>query len=107
MDAETPAKALLRARPRGRPQPRRLPRAARRRALVRAARAERVAYVELHAHSAYSFFDGASLPAELATGRPSYGYEALALTDHDNVCGAMEFAQACGASASARSTGPS
>ena len=39
--------------------------------------------------------DGASLPAELATRAAEYGYEALALTDHDNVCGAMELAQAC------------
>ena len=27
--------------------------------------------------------------------RPTLGHEALALTDHDNVCGAMEFAHAC------------
>ena len=52
-------------------------------------------YVELHAHSSYSFCDGASLPAELATRAAEYGYEAFALTDHDNVCGAMELAQAC------------
>jgi error-prone DNA polymerase len=52
-------------------------------------------YVELHAHSAYSFLDGASLPAEIATAAAELGYEAFALTDHDNVCGAMEFAQAC------------
>src|SRR3954469_18389082 len=53
-------------------------------------------YVELHAHSAYSFGDGASLPEELATRAADYSYPAFALTDHDNVCGAMEFAQACG-----------
>ncbi len=52
-------------------------------------------YVELHAHSAYSFLDGASLPEEMAVAASEYGYEAFALTDHDNVCGAMEFAQAC------------
>ena len=52
-------------------------------------------YVELHAHSAYSFLDGASLPEELAIAAAGYGYEAFALTDHDNVCGAMELAQAC------------
>jgi error-prone DNA polymerase len=54
-----------------------------------------VSYVELHAHSSYSFLDGASLPEELATRAAEYGYEAFALTDHDNVCGAMEMAQAC------------
>ena len=52
-------------------------------------------YVELHAHSAYSFLDGASDPAELAATAAGFGLEALALTDHDNVCGAMEFAHAC------------
>ena len=52
-------------------------------------------YVELHAHSAYSFLDGTSLPEELAIAAAGYGYEAFALTDHDNVCGTMEFAQAC------------
>jgi error-prone DNA polymerase len=53
-----------------------------------------VSYIELHAHSAFSFLDGASLPDELAVTAGELGYEALALTDHDNVCGAMEHAQA-------------
>jgi error-prone DNA polymerase len=52
-------------------------------------------YTELHCHSAYSFLDGASEPAELAATAADLGHEALALTDHDNVCGAMEFAHAC------------
>src|SRR3954464_12728514 len=52
-------------------------------------------YTELHCHSAYSFLDGASDPAELAATAAELGLEALALTDHDNVCGAMEFAHAC------------
>jgi error-prone DNA polymerase len=52
-------------------------------------------WVELHCHSAYSFLDGASDPAELAATAAALGHEALALTDHDNVCGAMEFAHAC------------
>src|SRR5213080_288763 len=51
-------------------------------------------YVELHAHSAYSFLDGASLPEELAARAAELGYEALALTDHDGLYGSMEFAQA-------------
>jgi error-prone DNA polymerase len=49
-------------------------------------------YVELHAHSAYSFLDGASLPEELAARAAELGYEALALTDHDGVYGSLEFA---------------
>ena len=51
-------------------------------------------YVELHAHSAYSFLDGASLPEELAIRAAELGYCALALTDHDGVYGSLEFAQA-------------
>ena len=51
-------------------------------------------YVELHCHSAYSFLDGASLPEELAARAAELGHEALALTDHDGVCGSLEFAHA-------------
>ncbi len=51
-------------------------------------------YVELHAHSAYSFLDGASLPEELAVRAAELGYEALALTDHDGLYGSLEFAHA-------------
>jgi error-prone DNA polymerase len=53
-----------------------------------------VPYTELHAHSAYSFLDGASQPEELAARAAELGYEALALTDHDGVYGSLEFAQA-------------
>src|SRR5919201_651987 len=55
---------------------------------------DRLGYVELHAHSAYSFLDGASLPEELAARAAELGHEALALTDHDGVCGSLEFAHA-------------
>src|SRR4051794_17502984 len=51
-------------------------------------------YVELHAHSSYSFLDGASLPEELAARAADLGYDALALTDHDGVYGSLEFAHA-------------
>src|SRR2546421_6257467 len=51
-------------------------------------------YVDLHAHSAYSFLDGASQPEELAARAAELGYEALALTDHDGVYGSLEFAHA-------------
>jgi len=50
--------------------------------------------VELHAHSAYSFLDGASLPEELAVQAAELGYGALALTDHDGLYGSLEFAHA-------------
>ncbi|HEY7077119.1 MAG TPA: DNA polymerase III subunit alpha [Solirubrobacteraceae bacterium] len=51
-------------------------------------------YVELHAHSAFSFLDGASGPDELAGAAVALGHGALALTDHNGMCGSMEFAQA-------------
>src|SRR3954469_7994409 len=53
-----------------------------------------VPYVKLHAHSAFSFLDGASGPDELAGAAVALGHEALALTDHNGMCGSMEFAQA-------------
>jgi error-prone DNA polymerase len=53
-----------------------------------------VPYVELHCHSAYSFLDGASHPVELAGAAAEQGHQALALTDHDGLHGAMEMAQA-------------
>jgi error-prone DNA polymerase len=51
-------------------------------------------YVELHAHSAFSFLDGASMPDELAARAAELGHTAMALTDHDGLSGAMEFAHA-------------
>src|SRR5215217_2009110 len=54
----------------------------------------RTMYAELHAHSAFSFLDGASLPEELACAAAEQGYGAFALTDHNGMCGSMEFAQA-------------
>ncbi len=53
-----------------------------------------MAYVELHTHSAFSFLDGASLPDELVAAALDQGHQALALTDHNTVAGAMELAQA-------------
>lgn len=51
-------------------------------------------YVELHAHSGYSFLDGASHPEELVLRAAELGYPALALTDHQGLYGSMEFARA-------------
>ena len=53
----------------------------------------RTTYAELHCHSNYSFQEGASSISELLVQAKSLGYSALALTDHDNLCGAMEFAR--------------
>ncbi|MGC1166320.1 MAG: error-prone DNA polymerase [Solirubrobacterales bacterium] len=55
-------------------------------------------YIELHAHSAFSFLDGASTPMELANAAADLGYRALALTDHDGIWGSREFAEVCGGS---------
>src|SRR3989304_2010434 len=50
-------------------------------------------YAELHCHSNFSFLDGASHIEELVLRALELGYEALALTDHDGLHGAVEFAQ--------------
>jgi len=51
-------------------------------------------YAELHAHSVYSFLDGANEPDDLASAAVELGLEALALTDHDGVPGIVKHAQA-------------
>ena len=48
-------------------------------------------YVELHAASAFSFLDGASLPETLIERAAELGYPALALLDRDGVYGAPRF----------------
>ncbi|AHD20635.1 DNA polymerase [Rhodococcus pyridinivorans SB3094] len=53
-----------------------------------------VPYAELHTHSAFSFLDGASTPEELAEEAARLGLEALAVTDHDGLYGAVRFAEA-------------
>jgi error-prone DNA polymerase len=53
-----------------------------------------VPYGELHAHSSFSFLDGASAPEELAEEAVRLGLEALTLTDHDGVYGVVRFAEA-------------
>jgi error-prone DNA polymerase len=53
-----------------------------------------VDYAELHAHSAFSFLDGASQPEELAAEAGRLGLSAIALTDHDGLYGAVRFASA-------------
>jgi len=51
-------------------------------------------YAELHAHSNYSFQEGASEIWDLLLTAKNIGLEAMAITDHDNITGAMEFSQA-------------
>jgi error-prone DNA polymerase len=51
-------------------------------------------YVELHAASAFSFLQGASLPEALVDRAAEMGYSALALLDRDGVYGAPRFHKA-------------
>jgi error-prone DNA polymerase len=50
-------------------------------------------YAELHCHSHWSLLDGAPSVEEVVLLARELGYEALALTDHDGLYGAMEFVQ--------------
>mgnify|MGYP003727738243 CR=1 FL=1 len=50
-------------------------------------------YAELHCHSNYSFQEGASSVEDLLVRAKELGHQALAITDHDNLCGVMHFAQ--------------
>jgi error-prone DNA polymerase len=51
-------------------------------------------WVELHAHSNYSFLDGASDVDDLADAAVEQGLDALALTDTNGLYGAVRFANA-------------
>ncbi|MFD1713484.1 error-prone DNA polymerase [Amnibacterium flavum] len=53
-----------------------------------------VPYAELHAHSNFSFLDGASSPEELLQEALRLRLEGLALTDHNGLYGAVRFAEA-------------
>ncbi|BDV31275.1 error-prone DNA polymerase [Microbacterium terricola] len=53
-----------------------------------------VPYAELHAHSSFSFLDGASSPEDLAEEAERLGLHALAVTDHDGFYGIVRFAEA-------------
>ncbi len=48
-------------------------------------------YVHLHTHSHYSLLDAAATPDELLKAAADDGQRALALTDHGNMFGAVEF----------------
>ena len=52
-------------------------------------------FVHLHNHSDYSLLDGAMKTKAMAQRAASLGMPALALTDHGNMFGAVEFYQAC------------
>jgi error-prone DNA polymerase len=51
-------------------------------------------YVELHCHSGFSLLDGASNPEALMARAAAIGMRAVALTDHDDLGGAVRWAEA-------------
>ena len=51
-------------------------------------------YIELRAHSAYSLLRGTSPPETLVAQAANLGMKSLALTDHNNVYGAVSFQKA-------------
>jgi DNA polymerase III alpha subunit len=51
-------------------------------------------YADLHCHSYYSFHYGAPCLEELLLRSKDLGYRALAITDRNNLCGAVPEVQA-------------
>ena len=66
-----------------------------------------VPYAELHAHSNFSFLDGASHPEELAAEAARLDLEALALTDHEACTGSCGSPRQRPNTGSTRSSAPS
>ncbi len=52
-------------------------------------------FVHLHVHSEYSMLDGLGRIPDLIARAKELGFEALALTDHGNMYGALEFYKQC------------
>ena len=53
-----------------------------------------IPYAELHAHSNFSFLDGAASPEQLLEEASRLGLHALAITDHDGFYGIVRMAEA-------------
>ena len=54
-----------------------------------------MAFVHLHVHTEYSLLDGACRIGELARRAKELGQDALAVTDHGVMYGAVAFYRAC------------
>ena len=52
-------------------------------------------FAHLHVHSEYSLLDGLGKIPDLVKRAKELGFEALALTDHGNMYGALEFYKEC------------
>ena len=52
-------------------------------------------FVHLHVHTEFSLLDGANPIGKLVDAAVADGHDALAITDHGNLFGAMEFYQTC------------
>jgi len=52
-------------------------------------------FVHLHVHTEYSLLDGANRIADLVQAAVHDGHDSLAITDHGNLFGAVEFYKAC------------
>ena len=51
--------------------------------------------IHLHNHTEYSLLDGASRVKDLVNAAKSFNMPAVAITDHGNLYGAIEFYKAC------------
>lgn len=54
-----------------------------------------MSWVPLHVHSQYSILDATASPENIAKAAARYNMPAVALTDHGNLYGAVEFFKAC------------
>ena len=52
-------------------------------------------FVHLHLHTEYSLLDGACRPSEVVAAAKAMGMPAVAISDHGNMFGAIEFYSAC------------
>lgn len=52
-------------------------------------------FVHLHVHTEYSLLDGASSIKELVSKAKDLGQKAIAITDHGNMYGVVDFYSAC------------
>ena len=54
-----------------------------------------MSFVHLHLHTEYSLLDGACKIDKLVSYAKKIGQKALAMTDHGNMFGAIQFYRAC------------